>query len=345
MANTICGEPTGVPPDSSVAILISAFNAEPFIFDAVHSALAQNHPNTSVWVLDDGSTDGTWDVLARIDHPRLHRFRRENRGKPATINELLDKCEATYFLMQDADDLSLPTRAAVVARQLDRDPGLALVLTGYEAFIDERRRYRVSMPMSDEEVSRVIDSYAIPSLDPTMGGRVDIARAFRFDPSLRITEGIDFIWRVGEQARVAVLGDVLYRYRIHSSSITKVDTAKVTKQLAAATAAAMTRRTGQAVTEEDAIRTFGIHHDAANNMHGIYVQATRSALAKGERREALRVGLHSAMQFRLGAIYLKPLILAIGGPRFARLGRPAGSMVDRDTSEAGRGSESSHSGR
>jgi glycosyltransferase involved in cell wall biosynthesis len=318
MSNVARGDGTGNPPYSSVAFLISAFNAERFIFDAVQSALAQTHPNTSVWVLDDGSTDGTWDVLSQIEHPSLHRFRRENRGKPATMNELLDLCGTTYFLMQDADDLSMPDRAEIVAKRLDSDPEIALVLTGYEVFIDERRRYRISHAMSDAEVSSAIDSYTIPSLDPTMGGRVDVARKFRFNSSMPITEGIDLIWRIGEQSRVAVIGDVLYRYRIHNSSITKVDTARVTRQHAMATAAAMSRRTGRLVTEEEAIDTFGIEHDDANNMDGIYTQATRSALALGDRREALRIGVHSALRMRLGLSYVKPLFLAIGGPRFAR---------------------------
>jgi glycosyltransferase involved in cell wall biosynthesis len=303
--------------DSSLAVLISAFNAERYIVESVTSALSQTYQNTSVWVIDDGSTDRTWDLLSQIESPRLHRFSRRNRGKAASINELLERCGATYFAMQDADDLSDPERAAVVVKRLDEDPDLALVLSGYEAFIDGRRKYRISRSISTDEVARIIDSYSVPSHDATMAGRVDIARAIGFDSSFRIGQGIDFIWRVGERHRVLVVPEVLYRYRVHGESTTLSSTAELTYKSARVTAAAVSRRTGSTVTEEEVIKRFGIRHDVANNMYGTYALAVRTAIAEGDRSRAIRVGLHSAWRVRLGPRYLRPLLLALGGDRVA----------------------------
>ncbi len=56
----------------TVAILISAYNAEEYIVDAVRSALNQSYPMVSVWVMDDGSTDQTWNKLQELDDERLH---------------------------------------------------------------------------------------------------------------------------------------------------------------------------------------------------------------------------------------------------------------------------------
>lgn len=308
--------PDGAGP--TIAFLVSAFNAEAYIRDAVSSALDQANANVSVWVLDDGSTDATASELSEIDDPRLHVIRRPNRGKAASMNELLELCGTEYFAMQDADDLSVSNRAQIAIDHLERDPELAMVLSGYEAFIDDRRRYRISRAIPPEEVARIITRFSVPSHDPTMVGRVDIARSVGFNPRFRIGQGIDFIWRVGEQHRVAVIPDVLYRYRVHEGSTTHRGSTDLTRSLAGVTAEAVARRTGRVMTVEEVIEQFEIRHDPANNMYGIYTLAVRSALTNGDRREAIRVGLHAARRVRLGPRYLRPLLLALVGERVDR---------------------------
>jgi hypothetical protein len=60
-----------------------------------------------------------------------------------------------------------------------------------------------------------------PAHDPTGLYRIDVAKAFPYDPEARIGQGVDMMLRVGEQYPIAVLGDCLYSYRVNSRSTTR----------------------------------------------------------------------------------------------------------------------------
>lgn len=89
-----------------VAIVIPAYNAERFLPDCLDSVLGQTHREWECHVMDDGSKDGTWEVLRRYTERdgRIHAYRQENRGNSASINALLDKVDAPFLMMMDADD-------------------------------------------------------------------------------------------------------------------------------------------------------------------------------------------------------------------------------------------------
>jgi glycosyltransferase involved in cell wall biosynthesis len=297
----------------TIAFLISAYNAEPYIVGSVRSALDQTYPNVVVWVIDDGSTDQTWDRLLQFDDERLHLRRRQNRGKPASMNELLDCCDAPYFAMQDADDISLPNRAERLVATLSEDPDLALVLSGYTAFFEGGQTYRISRRLNPADAKRLVDEFQMPSHDPTMGGRVASARVVRFDEHLRGVEGVDFVWRTAETEKIAVLPDVLYQYRIHDQSTTRSGTVSLSRSMATVYGNALSRRTGLEFTESEILDRFGIRHDASNNLWAIQVMAVQTALQEQDRRTALRVGLESLRNMRRGVRYIKPLAIAIRG--------------------------------
>ena len=63
-----------------VSVIIPAWNAAPFIQTALRSALAQTYDPLEVVVVDDGSTDGTSDIVESMADSRVRLFRQENRG-------------------------------------------------------------------------------------------------------------------------------------------------------------------------------------------------------------------------------------------------------------------------
>ena len=106
-----------------VSFIIPVFNGEKFVCDAVDSCLGQTWPDVEVVVTDDGSTDRTLEVLHHAfgGNPRVKVFPLEtNRGKVAAYNHCYHESMGAYIAVLDADDLSLPERAAISIEAIQR---------------------------------------------------------------------------------------------------------------------------------------------------------------------------------------------------------------------------------
>jgi glycosyltransferase involved in cell wall biosynthesis len=98
-----------------VSVLISAYNAEKWIAEALQSAIAQTWSRKEIVVVDDGSTDGTADVARRFAVNGVRVIPTENRGLSAGQNLAYEHCHGDYIQYLDADDLLAPEK---IERQL-----------------------------------------------------------------------------------------------------------------------------------------------------------------------------------------------------------------------------------
>jgi len=121
----------------SVAVLVAAYEAEPFVGQAVRSALAQDYPaeRVHVVVVDDGSTDGTAAVVAAIarEHPgRVTLVRQENRGSVGAVNRAAAEAVAVaadLLAILDADDAWPAGKLSAQVELLAARPEVGLVYT------------------------------------------------------------------------------------------------------------------------------------------------------------------------------------------------------------------------
>ncbi|UQA94101.1 bifunctional polysaccharide deacetylase/glycosyltransferase family 2 protein [Streptomyces halobius] len=91
-----------------VTVLVPAYNEEAGIESTVRSLLAATHPYLQIVVIDDGSTDDTADIAARIDDPRVLVVRQANAGKAAALNTGLAHAAHDIVVMVDADTVFEP---------------------------------------------------------------------------------------------------------------------------------------------------------------------------------------------------------------------------------------------
>ncbi|MGC8559500.1 MAG: glycosyltransferase [Phycisphaerae bacterium] len=99
-------------PEPPVSVLLPVFNAAEFLSAAIDSITAQSLADIQIVIINDGSTDGSTDILkdyARQDS-RIEVHQRPNRGLVATLNEGIDLCHGEFIARMDADDISLPQR-------------------------------------------------------------------------------------------------------------------------------------------------------------------------------------------------------------------------------------------
>ncbi|SDD54374.1 glycosyltransferase family 2 protein [Ruegeria marina] len=120
-----------------VSIVIPTYNAEPWLEEAVRSALSQTLTDIEVLVFDNASTDATPDLMARISDPRLSYFRAaENIGFAGNVTRGIEAARGRYFLVLGADDVLKPTFLAEAVALLDADPA-ASMLHGRAIWIDD----------------------------------------------------------------------------------------------------------------------------------------------------------------------------------------------------------------
>ncbi|MFY9910136.1 MAG: glycosyltransferase family 2 protein [Candidatus Sulfotelmatobacter sp.] len=99
-----------------VSILIPAYNAEEWIADTIHSAIAQTWPHKEIIVVDDGSSDRTAEVARRFASKEVAVVSTKNQGAASARNHAMCLSQGDYIQWLDADDLLAPDK---IERQLE----------------------------------------------------------------------------------------------------------------------------------------------------------------------------------------------------------------------------------
>src|SRR3712207_487407 len=95
-------------PAPAVSILTPAFDVARFVGAAGASALAQDFPDWEMIVVDDGSSDGTAEVVAARRDPRIRLLRQANAGVSAARSRAMAEARGEAILFLDADDWLAP---------------------------------------------------------------------------------------------------------------------------------------------------------------------------------------------------------------------------------------------
>jgi glycosyltransferase involved in cell wall biosynthesis len=123
-----------------IGIVVPAFNAAPWIGDAIASVIAQTHRDWTLVVVDDGSVDTTVNVVARFDDPRIRVIRQANAGVSAARNRGIAALSGRNdaLLLLDADDWLAHDALSRLANSLAASPG-AVAAVGAYTFVDTGR--------------------------------------------------------------------------------------------------------------------------------------------------------------------------------------------------------------
>ncbi|MDH5673273.1 MAG: glycosyltransferase family 2 protein [Myxococcales bacterium] len=214
-----------ISADSSplVSVVMPAHNAERYLCEALDSVLVQTYARLEIIVVDDGSSDSTWQILERYAaaDPRVRPFSNEvNRGIVASRNRAFAEAsaEARYFAVLDSDDVCMPDRIAQQVEFLENHPGHALV-GGNTLIIDEssavigERRY----PSADADLRRVITRYN-PIAQPTvMIRKAALEEVGVYDERFPRCQDYDLWLRMCARYSIANLPEITLKYRISST--------------------------------------------------------------------------------------------------------------------------------
>jgi len=113
------------------SVVMPVWNKRPYLADAVAGVLAQNWRNFELIAVDDGSTDGSLDLLRTFTDPRLRIIAQANAGPGRARNRGIEAARHGWIAFLDADDLWLPDHLAELDIVRCRHPGAGLIGTAF----------------------------------------------------------------------------------------------------------------------------------------------------------------------------------------------------------------------
>lgn len=203
-----------------ISVLMPAFNAGPYIGEAIQSILNQSCPDFELLVLDDGSQDNTREIVLSFTDKRIRYLPSSRNSKlVATLNRGLDLVRGHFIARMDADDLSLPQRFERQIKFLQENPDVGCVGTGfrtlglpqdYDVLYDQRPGMVQAQLLFDCKIAHatvmmrrsILDTYPI-----------------RYNPRYMHVEDFDFFHRLSLITRLCSIPEVLYLRRHHDSQV------------------------------------------------------------------------------------------------------------------------------
>jgi glycosyltransferase involved in cell wall biosynthesis len=202
--------------DPKVSVIMPVHNGTNYVREAIASILSQSFTDFEFLILDDASTDHTWDVVNSFDDPRITCYRNaENLGVSQTMNKALKLSKGIYYARFDHDDLCAPERLELQAALLDTHPDIHIVGSAVRMFGDGNGD--VQLPASDDQIK----AYFVTGMNNISHGASMIRSTFVrdnhlvYNPVIRCEDFDFWLSCTKAGARFANLPEVLLHYRLH----------------------------------------------------------------------------------------------------------------------------------
>jgi len=208
----------------TVSVIIPAYNCEGLVSEAVASVREQTYRDVEAIVVDDGSTDGTWEVVQRLGRhwPDLRTMRIEHAGLAAARNAAVARMTGQWIALLDADDLWLPEKLERCMAFLAAHPELSIVYTPMAPIrMDGSPMAGHSKPCREGRLTaELFESIFVHDPAAVFHKRV-IETCGGFNESLPVCVGHEFWLRVSVQFAFGLIDEPLALRRWSETSLTR----------------------------------------------------------------------------------------------------------------------------
>ena len=209
-------EQTAAP---AVTVLMPVYNAERHLREAVSSILAQTFCDFEFLIVDDGSNDGTREILGSFTDARIIVLHLpENRGVVGALNAGLDIARGRYIARMDADDVALPHRLARQVEFMEAHPDIGVCGTWFTMQGDMRNTV-VRHPTTHQAIMEQLLHVGCVLGHPTVMIRTQALGSRRYRSIYRHAEDYGLWAEMAGSARFANLPEVCLQYRSHGAQI------------------------------------------------------------------------------------------------------------------------------
>jgi glycosyltransferase involved in cell wall biosynthesis len=205
-----------------ISIIMPVFNSEKYIKQAIESILDQSYKKFEFIIIDDASSDSTFEILnaySKTDK-RIHLFRnRKNLGVTKTLNLALTHSSGKYIARMDADDWSYPDRLELQVVLMEKNPNV-VVSGSYVAVCDAnlKIKYIRKYHHSDKEIRKHIFRYS-PFAHPATIWNSSVIKKELYNEILTTCQDYELYFRMGKIGKFMNIDKELLKLRLHEKSV------------------------------------------------------------------------------------------------------------------------------
>ncbi|HEY9637579.1 MAG TPA: glycosyltransferase family A protein [Coleofasciculaceae cyanobacterium] len=126
-----------------VSIITPLYNKITYVVDTIQSVLSQTYSDWEMLIVDNGSTDGSWEKAQAIQDSRIHFLQSPKQGPGATRNYGLSLAQGEWVQFLDADDLLEPDHLKQQLVTVNKNPEAEIIACYWQEFTDENPTIRI----------------------------------------------------------------------------------------------------------------------------------------------------------------------------------------------------------
>lgn len=207
----------------TVSVVIPTFNRAKYILESINSVLNQTFTDYEIIVVDDGSTDDTFEKLEQlIENGTIRYYHQQNSGESAARNHGIREAKGKYVAFLDSDDLFLPSKLEKQVTFLNKYPDIGFVHSWYSKFNDggDHLGIRDTSIFAGRFYPEILLIWSVLLAVPcVMVRREVLGEIGEFDEKQFWGPDLDLWRRITRFYPIGVIPEVLSKIRVHPGNI------------------------------------------------------------------------------------------------------------------------------
>ncbi len=209
-----------------VSVIMPVYNAGEFLVEAIESIIHQTYKNFEFIIVDDGSTDNSWETIEyhQKKYPRLIKSYRLSKNMNAAgngaVNAVLSKTRGKYIARMDADDIAHPKRLEKQIEYLNSNP--EVIVLGTQARVINQKGSAIGKKIYPLDHENIYKNYAVvhPIIHPSCMVRRSLLpnKNKLYEMRFGVNDDYYTFFKLHNFGKFANLPDFLLDYRIHKGN-------------------------------------------------------------------------------------------------------------------------------
>ena len=204
-----------------VSVITSVYNCDKYVKDMIDSIIGQSFNDWELIIIDDASTDKTWDIITSYEDERIIKIKNAyNMGLTVNLNKAWDLAKGEYIARIDGDDIAYSGRLSKQVNYMETHPKTVILGGGMKVFGNVcYLNSHVASPK--ENLVRLVFNSVISHPTMMIRKRILDKKGIRYNENLRYAQDYELSFRASKVGDIVSLPECVIKYRVHDGQISK----------------------------------------------------------------------------------------------------------------------------